>query len=37
MFVPIKMTLGGSKPCLSYKFNYMKYSKDIDEVDSEAK
>jgi hypothetical protein len=36
-FVPIKMTSGGNKPCLSYKFNYMKYPKDINEVDSEAK
>jgi hypothetical protein len=36
-FVPIKMTSGGNKPCLSYKFNYMKYPKDINEVDNEAK
>ncbi len=36
-FVPIRMTSGGNKPCLSYKFNYMKYPKDINEVDSEAK
>jgi hypothetical protein len=36
-FVPIRMTSGGNKPCLSYKFNYIKYPKDINEVDSEAK
>jgi len=28
-FVPIRMTLGCNKPCLSYKFNYMKYPKNI--------
>jgi hypothetical protein len=36
-FVPIRITLGCNKPCLSYKFNYMKYPKNINEVDSEAK